>query len=241
MTKIPGLSTHDYTLVPCTLELHLGTETIQERRYMLIKIAQILGSVFYRYKQVLDLYLETRSLCACVRHWWRGACIARRIHKHANATLVVHHNAQYAKLLARQGFSTVYYAQNNPRASENLLANEILTYCAFGQWEVAERPKMQGISVMQSLNRDVPISSSKVHLLLIAYKNCEICAISILLSLSLLYSNKNKLRDTLPFRNNIGNILYIAFIPMTLFSSPFECISFQPTRGCNIKLMYQFT
>ena len=104
---------------------------------------------------------------------------------------------------------------------------------------------MQGISVMQSLNmctKNVPISSSKGHLLLIAYKNCEIRAISMLLSLSLLYSNKDKLRDTLPFRNNIGNILYITFIPMT-FSSPFECcISFQPTRGgCNIKFMYQFT
>ena len=43
-------------------------------------------------------------------------CVARSIHNHDNATRVAQHNAQYAKLLARRGYSTVYYAQNNSRA-----------------------------------------------------------------------------------------------------------------------------
>ena len=47
-------------------------------------------------------------------------CIARSIHNHDNATRVAQHNAQYAKLLVRQGYSTVYYAQSNSRAFEKL-------------------------------------------------------------------------------------------------------------------------
>ena len=35
---------------------------------------------------------------------------------------VAQHNAQYAKLLARRGYSTVYFAQNNSRACEIMLA-----------------------------------------------------------------------------------------------------------------------
>ena len=44
-------------------------------------------------------------------------CVARSIYNHdnGNATHVAQHNAQYTKLLARRGYSTVYYAQNNSR------------------------------------------------------------------------------------------------------------------------------
>ena len=53
------------TLVPYALELHLGAQTIQECRYRLIKITQILGCVFYRYKQAVDLLRNTELLRAC--------------------------------------------------------------------------------------------------------------------------------------------------------------------------------
>ena len=46
-------------------------------------------------------------------------CVAKSIHSHDNATRMAQHNAQYAKLLARRGYSTVYYAQNNSRAFVN--------------------------------------------------------------------------------------------------------------------------
>ena len=39
---------------------------------------------------------------------------------------VAQHNAQYLKLLVHQGYSTLYYAQNNSPTYE-MLANEILT------------------------------------------------------------------------------------------------------------------
>ena len=54
-------------------------------------------------------------------------CVARRIHNHDNATRVTQHNAQYARLLSRWGYSTVYNAQNNSRAYEIMLANNTLT------------------------------------------------------------------------------------------------------------------
>ena len=69
---------------------------------------------------------------------------ARRIHNHDNATRVAQHNAQ---LLPRRGCSTVYHAQNNSRAYEIMLANEILTLlCQYLRlWSVGsgERPKMR--------------------------------------------------------------------------------------------------
>ena len=43
------------------------------------------------------------------------------------ATRVTQHNAQYAKLLPRRGYSTVYYAQNNSGTYEIMLANDMLT------------------------------------------------------------------------------------------------------------------
>ena len=43
-------------------------------------------------------------------------CVARNTHNHDNATRVAQHNTQYAKLLARRGYSTLYYAQNNSPA-----------------------------------------------------------------------------------------------------------------------------
>ena len=56
----------EITLVPCTLELRIGAQTIQECRYRLIKIIdQILGCVFYRYKQALDLLRNTELMHTC--------------------------------------------------------------------------------------------------------------------------------------------------------------------------------
>ena len=81
--------------------------------------------------------------------------VTRRIHNHDNATRVAQHNAQYAKLLPRRGYSTVYYAQKNCRACEIMLAREILTlFCLYMLfWSVGsvERSKMQGISVVLEL------------------------------------------------------------------------------------------
>ena len=77
--------------------------------------------------------------------------VAKCIHNHDNVTRVAQHNAQYAKLLLRRGNSTVYFAQNNIRPCEIMLANKILTLlCLYLRlWSVGsgERPKMQGTSV----------------------------------------------------------------------------------------------
>ena len=58
----------------------------------------------------------------------------------------------YTKL-ARRDNSTVYYAQNNSRACEIMLANEILTllwlYLRLWSMGSGKRPKMQGTSVIQ--------------------------------------------------------------------------------------------
>ena len=68
---------------------------------------------------------------------------------------VAQHNAQYTKLLVRQGYSTVYYAQNNSCAYKIMLANEIQTllclYLHLWSVESGERPKMQGTNIGQDL------------------------------------------------------------------------------------------
>ena len=65
-------------------------------------------------------------------------CVARRIHNHDNAMHVAQHNPQYAKLLLRRGYSTVYHAQNNSCTYEIMLANWNTGFdtCFFGQWKV---------------------------------------------------------------------------------------------------------
>ena len=137
-----------------TLELKLS----QVHRYRLMKMTQILGNffgVFYRYKRHL-IYLQTQCLCVHVRHWWRSYFLYASVLIGASTTMttphVVQRNTQNAKLLVRRGYSTVYYAQNNPRSCEIILANEILTLlCLYLRlWSVgsSERPKMQGTSVL---------------------------------------------------------------------------------------------
>ena len=77
--------------------------------------------------------------------------VARRIHNHDNATCVAQHKVQYAKLLPHQGYSTVYYAENNSRACKIMLVNVLLTllclYLHLWSVESGEIPKMQGTSV----------------------------------------------------------------------------------------------
>ena len=73
-------------------------------------------------------------------------CVARSIHNHDNTTRAAQRNAQYAKLLVRRGYSTVYYAQNNSRAFvkssffigklryENVYKKEYVLNSTRGKW-----------------------------------------------------------------------------------------------------------
>ena len=55
--------------------------------------------------------LPTKKYCLKIK-----GVASLSIDNHYNATRVTQHNVKYAKMLARRGYSTVYYAQNNSRA-----------------------------------------------------------------------------------------------------------------------------